>query len=108
MFIAAADPVNVVTVAALIDPLVLSFNVFNVATASVVSIRVSAAFPKPLIPLDAKAVFIAAADPVIVVTAEASMVPVVRTCKPINEVANMPASVNMIFSFPRPVMPLDA
>ena len=53
-------------------PLVLLSRVTNTEAARVpVSVRVIASFPKPLIPVEAYAVFISAAAPVIVVTSEA-------------------------------------
>ena len=49
----AAVPVKVVTVAALTAPVVLPSNVFNTVVAREVSLKVTASFPKPLIPDDA-------------------------------------------------------
>ena len=71
MFIAAAAPVKVATVLALITPVVLPLSVFSVATASVVSLSVTASLPKSLILEDVRTVFTSAAAPVIVVTAVA-------------------------------------
>ena len=53
MLASAAVPVNVVTVVALIDPVVLPSSVFNTDAANVVSSRVIASFARPLIPDEA-------------------------------------------------------
>ena len=53
VFIADAAPVKVATVAAFTTPVVLPLRVFSVATARVVSDRVTASFPRPLIPDEA-------------------------------------------------------
>ena len=49
----AAVPVRVVTVAAFTAPVVLPSSVFKTVVASDVSLKVTASFPKPLIPDDA-------------------------------------------------------
>ena len=49
----AAVPVKVVTVAAFTAPVVLPSNVFNTVVASDVSLKVTASFPNPVMPLDA-------------------------------------------------------
>jgi hypothetical protein len=67
----AEEPVKVVTVEASIVPEVLESRVVNTVEETVVSVKVTASLPKPLIPSEVTAVFTSAADPVIVVVAVA-------------------------------------
>ena len=64
----AVEPVSVVTVPALIWPLVLVSRVLRAAAARVVSESMTASLPSPVIPLESKAEVTAAAVPVRVPT----------------------------------------
>ena len=92
----AAVPVNVVTVVALIDPEVLPSSVFNTDAAKVVSSRVTASFPNPVIVpavFAEYAVFAAAAVPVRIVTAEAFTATVVLALRSFKAVLSTVLSV---------------
>ena len=67
----AVEPVRVVTVAALIWPLVLPSRVLRAAVARVVSESMTASLPSPVIPLESKAEVTAEAVPVRVSTEDA-------------------------------------
>ena len=71
----AVEPVKVVTVPALIWPLVLASRVLRAAAVRLASVRVTASLPNPETPVVLYAVVAAAAEPVIVVTEVALIVP---------------------------------
>ena len=98
----AADPVTVKTELASIDPVVLPLRVLRAAAVIEVSLNVTASFPRPLTPEEVRAVFVAAAVPVKVVTVEALTVPVVFPSSVFKTDAASVVSLIVTASFPRP------
>ena len=104
---AAAEPVRVVTVPALMMPEVRPSSVFRSAAASVTSSRVTASLPRLEISAELYEVVTAAAEPVRVVTVVASMVPEVRPSRVFSVAAASVTSFSVTASSPRPVMPAE-
>ena len=102
----AVVPVTVVTMAALIVPLVLASSAMRSVAATVRSLRVTASSPNPLIPLLLKAVRTSAAVPVTVVTAAALRVPLVLPSSAIRSAAATVVSLSVTASLPSPLMPV--
>ena len=104
----AVEPVRVVTVLALICPVVFVSRVLRSAAATVVSERVTASLPSPEIPdppVELKAVVRSAVEPVRVVTVEASICPVVLPSRVLRAVAAIVVSERVTASLPRPEIP---
>ena len=97
-----------VTVAALTAPVVLPSSVFNTVAVIEVSLIVTASFPRPLIPLEPRAVLTTAAVPVKVVTVAALTAPVVLPSSVFNTDAANVVSLKVTASFPKPVIPPEA
>ena len=93
--IASAVPVRVATDVAVTSPVVLLFKVFNTLAAIEVSSIVTASSPNPENPLEAYAVFISAADPVIVPTVDAFTVPGTLPSTAFNTVAVIVVSLRV-------------
>ena len=113
MFISIADPVIVVTAEALIVPdvlLLLVSKAFRSEALTVESVKITVSEPEfvLLIPSEAKAVMMSLANPSIVVTLSALIVPVVLLSKVFRSEATTVESSKVIFSFPRPVIRFDA
>ena len=98
----APVPVSTVTVEAFTAPLVFPSSVFKTDAATVVSVKVTASFPRLLIPSEVNAVFASAAAPVNVVTVEASTVPLVFPSNVFKTDAASVVSLIVTASFPRP------
>ena len=95
-------PVMLVTTEALITPIVLLSRALRSLALIFESVRDIASSPNPEIPFDSYAIFISLADPVIVVTVEASIVPPVKLSKSLSFEAEIFASLRMISSLPNP------
>ena len=93
--IALAVPLMVATDVAVTSPVVLLFKVFNTLAATVVSVTVTASSPNPENPLEAYAVFISAAAPVIVATVDAFTVPGTLPFTAFNTVAVIVVSLSV-------------
>ena len=98
----------VVTVAALTAPDVLPSSVFSTLAVMEVSLIVTASFPRPLIPLEPRAVLTTAAVPVKVATVAAFTAPVVLPSSVFNTDAANVVSDKVTASFPKPVIPPEA
>src|SRR5438094_889073 len=84
---AGVAPVSVVTVPALIVPVVKPSSLFSDDAVAVVSLSVTASLPSPLMPEEAYAADTAAIVPVSVVTDAALTVPVVKPSSVFNDAA---------------------
>jgi hypothetical protein len=100
-----ADPVMVLTVAALTVPVVAASRVLSEVALIEVSLNVTASSPRPLKPVVLKAVLAAAAVPVMVVTVAASTVPVVFVLRVLRVAAAIEVSANVTASSPKPLIP---
>lgn len=103
-----AVPVRVVTPEASITVVTVLSSALRSAAASVVSDSVTLAVPRPVIPLEARAVATSAAKPTSAVTPEASIVPLVAASMELRSRAYRERSESVTDSSPRPVMPLEA
>ena len=86
----------------------LPSRVFNTVAANDVSDRVTASFPRLLIPDDVRAVFASAANPVKVLTVAAFTAPVVVPSRVLRAEAATEVSLMVTASFPNPLIPDDA
>ena len=105
----AKEPVKVVTVPALIWPLVLPSRLLRSAAASVVSESVTASLPRPAIPdapVELKAVVRSAVEPVRVVTVPALIWPLVFASRVLRSAAASVTSESVTASLPRPAIPV--
>ena len=107
----AVEPVRVVTVAALIWPLVFVSRVLRSAAASVTSESVTASLPRPempVAPVELNVVVRSAVEPVSVVTVPALIWPLVLASRVLRAAAARVVSERMTASLPSPVIPLES